>query len=62
MVKANGTDGSSLAVAGKTEEVPKDMPVVEEGKDQGQLDAVIISWCAHSFVATFHGHLYKIVS
>ena len=49
-------------MVGKTEKVPKDVPVVEEGKDQGQLDAVIISWCAHSFVATFHGHLYKIVS
>ena len=60
MVKTNGTDGPSLAMVGKTEEVPKDVPVVEEGKDQGQFAAVIIS--AHSFVATFHGHLYKIVS
>lgn len=38
--KASGTDEPPPAEAGKKEEVQKETPVVENGKDEGQLDVL----------------------
>ena len=43
--KVAGTDVSPLEAAGKTEEVQKETPVEEKGKDKGKLGAVIITCC-----------------
>lgn len=45
--KVAGTDASPLEAAGKTEEVQKEAPVEEKGKDKGKLDAVIITCCVY---------------